>query len=551
MALPNTELSDAPGCDPRIINTPLIAHRWEETLRQCGLLEKYKDVPLSIKNGFYMGVKMKLSKSYTPENHASALSNPAVIEAHIQKEVSEGRYSGPFSASKLESLIGYFRTSPLGIVPKPGSDEFRIVQDLSYPRDDPQQPSVNSEINSDDFPCTWGTFETMAAAILSLDADAQGATMDVDAAFRRCPLRRDQQNHFVIQWKGLFWLDHNVPFGAASSGGVFGRLADAMADILLAYGFGPSTHWVDDYGFLKGDEDPTPVPPPVSNSLISNELTQTPRSRFRHDYTISDIEKIAAHLGWPWKKSKTKDFSHILLYIGFEWNIRLRFVQVPQEKRKKFLKKLEIWVPGRKVSKKEAESLQGTLVHASLVVPSGRAHLHFLIKFTSSFGHTKSPRFAKRSPSSDLLADVAWWREVLINGPFGSTIKKPPPPRADYRVFVDASTSFGVGVILNGAWERWRLKNGWNTEGRDIGWAEFVALEMGVRWIISTGLSDANVTIQSDNKGVIGAMASGRSRNSQQNSVLRRIEALAREKMLTFTHVYIPSEENPADSTLR
>ncbi|KIK35656.1 hypothetical protein CY34DRAFT_35791, partial [Suillus luteus UH-Slu-Lm8-n1] len=62
-------------------------------------------------------------------NHLSSLLNPSIIDAYILSEQAAGRYSSGFSPADLELLIGPFRTSPLGLVPKPHSNKFRIVQD--------------------------------------------------------------------------------------------------------------------------------------------------------------------------------------------------------------------------------------------------------------------------------------------------------------------------------------------------------------------------------------------------------------------------------------
>jgi hypothetical protein len=56
--------------------------------------------------------------------------------------------------------------------------------------------------------------------------------MDVDTAFRCCPIKPEQQPHFVVQWNDLFYIDHNAPFGATSSSRVFECLADTMAAII-------------------------------------------------------------------------------------------------------------------------------------------------------------------------------------------------------------------------------------------------------------------------------------------------------------------------------
>ncbi|KAJ6563445.1 hypothetical protein B0H10DRAFT_1803408, partial [Mycena sp. CBHHK59/15] len=46
------------------------------------------------------------------------LDHPNVIQDYINAECAGHRYTGPFSRSRLEPLIGPFRTSPLGTVPR-------------------------------------------------------------------------------------------------------------------------------------------------------------------------------------------------------------------------------------------------------------------------------------------------------------------------------------------------------------------------------------------------------------------------------------------------
>ncbi|KAF9536813.1 hypothetical protein CPC08DRAFT_607784, partial [Agrocybe pediades] len=60
-----------------------------------------------------MGVYSDISFTYTPPNHSSALLHPDAVMRHITTELSLRRYTGPFSRSRLEFLIGPFRSSPL------------------------------------------------------------------------------------------------------------------------------------------------------------------------------------------------------------------------------------------------------------------------------------------------------------------------------------------------------------------------------------------------------------------------------------------------------
>ena len=281
-----------------------------------------------------MGVHIPPTQTYTPPNHNSALLFPDHVISHIQNELSLGRYSGPFSRSKLESLIGPFRTSPLGTVLKSfRSSERRIVQDLSFPRNDPSHPSINDQINIDDFRCDWGTFNDVRQVVIDAPPLSEAATLDVDAAFRCCPITPAQQRNFVIHWNDLFYIDHNAPFGATSAGGVFGRVADAKSAILKSKNIGPSKKWVNDFVFFR-------FPISIDSGIPS------------FIYALSDIYNLASQLGWPWKDSKTKPFAPEFKYLGFIWNLSTKNVQIPADKKTRYLLKLQPWIEGQKFSRK-------------------------------------------------------------------------------------------------------------------------------------------------------------------------------------------------------
>jgi hypothetical protein len=512
------------------IITPFIPDEWEKMLKLIDPFNPFLDVPIGMRSGFDMGISTPPSHTYTPPNHNSALSHPNHVLSHIHNELSHKRYSGPFSRSKLEALIGPFRTSPLGTVPKSDSNERRIVQDLSFPRNDPSRPSINDQVNMDDFRCDWGTFNDVRTIVIDAPPGTQAATFDVDSAFRCCPILPTQQSSFIIHWNDLYYIDHDAPFGAASSGGVFGRVADAMTTILVSEGLGPSKNWVDDYVFFR-------FPSPTTDNTIT------------FSYSLSDIYDVAIRLGWPWKRSKTRPFSHEFKYLGFLWDLSAKTVQIPEAKKLRYLSKLEPWVSGTKFSRKDTESLLGTLVHCSLAVPDGRSRLPSLSCFASSFNYTSSP-FIQRSPSSGVLSDISWWRTKLSTVFCGSVLSK-PPPSAPVEFWVDASSSWGIGIVLGDEWDTWRLQPGWNKNGRNIGWAEMVAIELGLRFAVHRGFSNTHFTIKSDNQGVIHAIEGGKSRSPEQNSVLQRITLLLSQHKLWVSSLYVPSLDNLADPPSR
>ena len=131
-----TERAPAPALDPRRVVTPLDPDKIECLLKDLGILEQWAHIVHGIRHGFDVGIREPVTKTRTFQNHASAALDTAFIESYIAEEQAAGRYSEAFEPGALESAIGCFRTAPLGLVPKPNSDKMRLIQDLSYPRND-------------------------------------------------------------------------------------------------------------------------------------------------------------------------------------------------------------------------------------------------------------------------------------------------------------------------------------------------------------------------------------------------------------------------------
>ena len=67
--------------------------------------------------------------AYDSPNLKSALDKPDITSEKLRKECEAGRIVGPFPAPPFRN----FRTSPLGLVPKKDSTEFRLIHHLSFP----------------------------------------------------------------------------------------------------------------------------------------------------------------------------------------------------------------------------------------------------------------------------------------------------------------------------------------------------------------------------------------------------------------------------------
>jgi hypothetical protein len=218
-------------------------------------------------------------------------------------------------------------------------------------------------------------------------------------------------------------------------------------------------------------------------------------------------------------------------------------------KKEKFLGKLKGWSQGSLVDRKACLSLVGSLNHCAVLIKGSRTHLPSFYRLAARFDKAKSD-FIKLKLPQEVAEDASWWRDALSAEWCGLHLKAHPPELSD-PFFVDASTSWGVGLVHKGRWLAWPLRMGWRAEGREIGWAEFVALEMAVLTAIQCGIRNSSIVVRSDNQGVVSAFAAEFSRGPAQNTVLRRILLTLNEFDLWLRVTWIPTADNPADGPSR
>jgi hypothetical protein len=233
---------------------PYKPEAWRKHLHAAGLQDKYPSIPDNLCFGFDAGIRPIL-QTFAPSNHPSITKYNSEFNNIIQAELQKGRYIGPVTREEVEFLLGAFQTSPLSIIPKPGRPgKYRLIQNLSSPHSPLNSiTSVNSSIDSNQYPCTWGTFSVICLLIRRLPPGSQAAVRDVKEAYRTIPIKPEQWPGLVVRLDedDSFAIDTRDCFGLASGGGVYGLLGDAGAQIMRSRGIGPISKWVDDHIFFR------------------------------------------------------------------------------------------------------------------------------------------------------------------------------------------------------------------------------------------------------------------------------------------------------------
>ena len=571
--------------------TPYNRRAWGEQLSNLGLLGKYPRLIPGLAEGFDLGIPPIL-RTYTPSNHPSVKPLLNVYNDIVDNELLAGRYVGPFSRSQLEAVLGPFQTSPLSLVPKtskPG--KFRAVHNFSFPHEPTADvTSINSHIDSDDFPCTWGTFATVALIIAHLPPGSQASVRDVAEAYRTIPAKPAQWPGLVIRLQAddQFAINLCNNFGLTSAGGVYGMVADAGADVFRGHGMGPLSKWVDDHIFFRvprghleaynaqrgewrreisahggrrqdgsrvwygGKDLPNDVAEEFDEDCSAwlGDLADTsPRPAADREFAYADVDinRLSAHLGIRWELSKSIPFGEEVSYLGFRWNLRSRAVHLPDEKKTRYLAVIEEWRKKRTHDLMETQRLYGKLLHATLVIPAGRAHLTSLEAMLASFNDNP---FRPHTPPRSTPDDLDWWQRQLCRASISIPLPS-PRPLTDYSAYSDASSGFGVAITVGPRWRAWRLADGWKSQGRDIQWAEAVGFELLALCVCALSGKGEHVVLYGDNRGVVEGWWKRCSANKPTNHVFRRILQRSESCGRAIHTRYVPSAQNPADGPSR
>lgn len=369
----------------------------------------------------------------------------------------------------------------------------------------------------------------------------QACTLDIEKFHRTIPVIPSHKCWLVLQDNdGRLYIDHCAPFGSASASSNAGMVANAGVDICHAKGIGPILKYEDDLKCLR-------IPSPSGSILDAG----------RHYLTgPDDIKGALTRLGFPIHKEKGDGvFRSTTTFIGFSWDIDRKLVSLPEKKRLKFERRVADFrdlVKGRGTcTRKDLERIHGSLCHVAFVVSRGRSYLPSLTNLMSDFSSRSRPT-ARLHATTAVQQSLAWWSSALSSICEPRSIMNRGPP-CDMGLFVDASTSFGVGIYIDGRWSILRLRDSWNEDGgRGICWLETVAVEILVIYLDELlGLRDRHILIHSDNQGTIGSLSKGKSRNFHVNHSVRRCFDIAVPTGLSISLEYVASAENPADSLSR
>lgn len=120
-------------------------------------------------------------------------------------------------------------------------------------------------------------------------------------------------------------------------------------------------------------------------------------------------------------------------------------------------------------------------------------------------------------------------------------------------ISVDAALSWGVGLCINGRCLGWRFHQERRSELNRLGinWAELLAIELSIRYLVAAGATKSQLVIRSDNTRAIQWLNTRQCQNEQAALILDRIASISMEHGIRAHAEHVSGKENPADAPSR
>ena len=461
--------------------------------------------------GFSFGFNIPSTILMDPEkngytNHKSTMLHPEVTQKKLDIELELGRIAGPFKHPPLEKMV----FSPLGIVPKKNSGEFRLIHDLSFPKGD----SVNSHIDPQHSSVQYEVLDRCVEIIQSIGKGCLVAKADLKDAFRIVPLAPAAYRLLGFKWKEEYYYDKCLPMGCSISCQTFESLSQALQWVLTTkLSVKYISHILDDF-ILFGHRG-------------SDEC-----GRFLHTFLA-----MAEQVNLPVKHSKTVFPSTSVELHGIQVDTVKLQISLPSDKVQDAKIAVDNMYKRRKVTLNSLQSLIGILNFACRVVVPGRAFLRRLINLT--IGVKRSDHFIRLN--SEARKDLLAWKLFLdsFNGKF-LCLPNQWTSSNTIKLYTDAS-GFGFAAVYGGCWFQGRFPDNWKHV--NIAIKELLPIVLAVK-VWGSKWSNSRLLFLSDNMSVVHIINSLTSRDHVLMDLVRELVIDTMTHNIDFHSKHIPGKHN-------
>ena len=340
-----------------------------------------------------------------------------------------------------------------------------VIHHLSFPVGG---DSINANIGDKEL--VLGRFDHACDAIRKLGVACLLIKLDVEAAYKQVPVRREDRALLGLQWEGKYYFELTLPFGLKSSGYRWEWYAAALHYFFEHHvGVELVIHYVDDFLFVVADHT-------LGERVKAEALA------------------LCKTLGVPMAEKKAEGPVTCLTFLGVELNTVTMTATLPAKKLARLRQLLMDWDTKSDCSIHDLQSLTGMLRWAANVVRPGRAWLRRLIALTTHWcrerGATDARGEQMHALPPEAKQDIRWWRKCIAQYNGVSLLYELEWQTAiTMELYTDACYEQGQGGGYGAHWgNRWiqgrwadaQAQAAWRVKGHSIPFLELYALVLAV-----------------------------------------------------------------------
>ena len=207
-------------------------------------------------NGFHLISPDSIVTPAEVPNYRSATSTD--VRDKVEKQIRDEIQMGNYVITRTKPSI----VSTLGAIPKPNSENIRLIHDCSRPA----HSNVNSYATTQHF-----SYVTLDKAVSLIKPDAYLAKIDLKSAYRHIPIHPSNYSATGLAWQfsgehqTTYMYDCKLPFGVSKSPEIFHRITQAITRFMTKRGFRTVLAYLDDFLIIGDSESECEI---VYNELI-------------------------------------------------------------------------------------------------------------------------------------------------------------------------------------------------------------------------------------------------------------------------------------------
>ena len=454
-----------------------------------------------VQNGFKIVPHDAQLHSAEMNNYKSAtVAHKEKVEETIRKEIAKGNYQLVHDKPTIVSAIG--------AVPKPDSDDVRLIHDCSMP----QGQGVNDYICPEKF-----SFQTLDDALKLVKPDSYMAKIDLSSAYRSVNVHPSSYQALGLKWKFQgddtykYMFDTKLCFGAKNAPEIFHRLTQSVKRMMAKRGFPNLVVYLDDFWLTAETYDDC------------NTAFQT---------LIQLLQDLGFDISWK----KVVPPTQCLTFLGIEIDSVRQMVRLPDNKLAEFKEVISNFTNKKRASKRQLQQLAGKLNWACRVVHGGRTFLRRILDMLNSL---KRPHHKARLNAACKL-DLMWWKNFLHTFNGTRLFLQDLPQQS---VVTDSSTQ-AAGALFQGDWfyMNWQLDlpqfSDEHINVKEALTVCFAARRWCHRW------KNKRIIIHTDNTTALALINKGTSKSQIIMAELRNLFWLSTKFNFHIRAVHLPGSQN-------